>query len=153
MSSHQPKEAWDEKMSMFRLKSWNMQSAGAVFTYATHGQRIRENRWRETFAINVCFALCRPDLSENWELLEASLIHNSAISANYAKDVSVDRACEELMAKLVTRRPGSPDPDHSLQLKLQGFDRPTNLSVRMQWKLISAMPTLEISMKIVPLTG
>jgi hypothetical protein len=153
MSSPQPKEAWDEKLSLFCLKSWNMQSAGAAFTYATRGQHMRGNQWRETFTINVCFALCRPDLSQNWELLEASLVRNSAVSVNHAKNKSIDQACKDLMAKLVARRPGSPDPDHSVQLQLPGFDKPTNLSVRMHWKLISAMPTLEVSMKIVPFAG
>jgi hypothetical protein len=153
MFSHQPKEAWDEKLSMFCLNSWQMQSAGAVFTYYVHQQHMIHNRWRQTFAVNVCFALCRPDTSQNWELLEASLIRNSAISVNYGEDRSIDEARKILMDELVARRPNSPDLDHSVQLKLRGFDKPTNLSVRMEWKLISAMPTLEISMKIVPLAG
>jgi hypothetical protein len=151
MTSHHPQGAWDTQKLLFRLGSWTMQSAGAVFTYSTHGQRVSRNRWRETFAVNVCFAVYQPKFSDDWESLGISLAQNSAISVNYAKDVSVDQACKTLMEKLAIRHPENADLDQSAQIELQGLDRkPTLLIARMMWKLISATPTLEIGMSIIP---
>jgi hypothetical protein len=151
MTSHLPRRAWDTQKVLFRLDSWPLRSAGAVFTYTTHGQRVSRNRWRETFAINVCFAIHRPNLCDDWESLRISLAQNSAVSVTYANDVSVDQACLVLINKLATRRPENADLYQSAQIELQGFDRkPTMLIARMTWKVISAMPTLEIGMSIIP---
>jgi hypothetical protein len=55
------------------------------------------------------------------------------------------------MEKLAIRHPENADLDQSAQIELQGLDRkPTLLIARMMWKLISATPTLEIGMSIIP---